>query len=55
MCGILILNNTSHMRLEDAYSPIGPPWNRVREGPKGARREGRYKTMPSSSSGVSIT
>ena len=55
MHGIRILNNTSHKQLEDAYSPIGASWNRAREGPKGARREGRYKTMPSSSSGVSIT
>ena len=35
MRGIRILNNTSHMRLEDAYPPIGAPWNRAREGPKG--------------------
>lgn len=55
MHGIRILNNTSHKQLEDAYSPIGAPWNRAREGPKSARREGRYKTMSSSSSGVSIT
>lgn len=35
MHGIRILNNTSHKQLEDAYSPIGAPWNRAREGPKG--------------------
>lgn len=35
MRGIRILNISSHMRLEDAYSPIGAPWNRAREGPKG--------------------
>ena len=35
MHGIRILNNTSHKQLEDAHSPIGPPWNRAREGPKG--------------------
>lgn len=34
MHGIRILNNTSHKRLEDAYSPIGAPWSRAREGPK---------------------
>lgn len=35
MRGIRILNNTSHKRLEDAYSPIGAPWNCAWEGPKG--------------------
>lgn len=35
MRGIRILNNTGHMRLEDAYSLIGASWNRAREGPKG--------------------
>lgn len=38
MHGIRILNNTSHKQLEDAYSPIGAPWNRAREGPKSVRR-----------------
>lgn len=32
MHGIRILNNTSHKQLEDAYSPIGAPWNRARGG-----------------------
>lgn len=35
MHGIRILNNTSHKRLEDAYSPIGAPWNRARGGAEG--------------------
>ncbi len=30
MHGIRMLNITSHKRLEDAYSPIGAPWNRAR-------------------------